>query len=198
MAKYPKVLQRAHAELDQVVGTDQLPDFTHMKDLPYITSICLELLRWQPVLPVGVPHKSAADDEYRGYFIPNGTIIMANQRAMVSRLRISNAQRLTRYISMNSYTIPRTTLNQNSSSLSGTLSNQSLVDGSSIRLCVTRGPLRLGLAGASAQANTLRQTRSSRQSPMCLPPSISSPLSTLMVHRRIPRSSSRQVCSHTQ
>lgn len=53
MAVYPHVLVKAHAELDSVVGRDQLPDFTHQADLPYIRAIMLELLRWQPVVPLG-------------------------------------------------------------------------------------------------------------------------------------------------
>lgn len=35
--------------------------------------------RWQPVTPIGVPHASSEDDHSQGYFIPKGTIIVANQ-----------------------------------------------------------------------------------------------------------------------
>lgn len=89
MTLNPEVLRKAHAEIDAVVGQDQLPDFSHMKDLPYINAISLELLRWIPVLPMGVPHKTSADDEYRGHFIPKGTVVMVNQRGIV-RLPHSN------------------------------------------------------------------------------------------------------------
>lgn len=67
MCRYPSVLAKAHAELDLVVGQDQLPDFSHRADLPYIEAIMMELLRWQPVLPLGMPprcffaHFSASD-----------------------------------------------------------------------------------------------------------------------------------------
>ncbi|KAI0314561.1 cytochrome P450, partial [Amylostereum chailletii] len=37
-----------------------------------------ETLRWAPVGPVGLPHCSTEDDYYEGYFIPKGTIVMAN------------------------------------------------------------------------------------------------------------------------
>ncbi|CAE6417961.1 unnamed protein product, partial [Rhizoctonia solani] len=50
--------------------------------MPYIRCIIQEVLRWQPPLPLGVPHATAADDEYRGYFIPKGSIVMANSWAM--------------------------------------------------------------------------------------------------------------------
>lgn len=53
MAKYPSVLAKAQEELDSVVGHDRLPDFSDKSDLPYIHAMVLELLRWQPVLPLG-------------------------------------------------------------------------------------------------------------------------------------------------
>ena len=53
MASYPEVQEKAHAELDTVVGQDRLPEFTDRSKLPYINAIISELLRWQPVLPLG-------------------------------------------------------------------------------------------------------------------------------------------------
>lgn len=53
MVRHPEVLMKAQAELDAVLGVGELPDFTHRADLPYINAIILELLRWQPVLPIG-------------------------------------------------------------------------------------------------------------------------------------------------
>lgn len=53
MAKYPNVQARAQAELDAVVGHDRLPDFTDRDSLPYVNAIISELMRWQPVVPLG-------------------------------------------------------------------------------------------------------------------------------------------------
>ena len=60
MANYPEVQAKAQAELDTVVGSDRLPDFTHIGDLPYINAILSELLRWQPVIPLGLYHPPIA------------------------------------------------------------------------------------------------------------------------------------------
>ena len=36
--------------------------------------------RWHPAVPLAIPHKSVADDEYRGMLIPAGSTVMANAR----------------------------------------------------------------------------------------------------------------------
>lgn len=77
MGMYPQVQRKAQEELDFVVGPDRLPTFEDKGSLPYIEAIILECLRWMPVLPLGVPHRVLIEDEYRGYRIPKGTIIMA-------------------------------------------------------------------------------------------------------------------------
>jgi cytochrome P450 len=78
MIKYPAVQARAQAELDAMLGPGRLPDFTDREHLPYITALVLEVLRWIPAVPLGVPRATTEDDVYRGYFIPKGTIVMQN------------------------------------------------------------------------------------------------------------------------
>ena len=53
MALYPEVQRRAQVELDSVVGIGRFPEFSDKPNLPYINAIVTELLRWQPVLPLG-------------------------------------------------------------------------------------------------------------------------------------------------
>ncbi|KAH8984152.1 CyP450 monooxygenase [Lactarius hatsudake] len=69
---YPEVQRRAQAQIDSVVSRDRLPTFEDKSRLPYIEAICTELLRWQMVGPMGVPHASTEDSIYRGFFIPKG------------------------------------------------------------------------------------------------------------------------------
>ncbi|RDW92582.1 hypothetical protein BP5796_01976 [Coleophoma crateriformis] len=78
----PDVLAKAQAEIDSVVGTDRLPDFEDRPRLRYIDYIVEEAIRWAPLSPVGVPHRSLEDDVYNGMFIPKGSIVYANARAM--------------------------------------------------------------------------------------------------------------------
>ncbi|KAI0319831.1 cytochrome P450, partial [Amylostereum chailletii] len=78
MLVYPETQKRAQEELDAVVGRTRIPTFADLPHLPYIRAMVKETLRWAPVGPVGLPHCSTEDDYYEGYFIPKGTIVMAN------------------------------------------------------------------------------------------------------------------------
>lgn len=39
-------------------------------------------MRWRPAFATAIPHASAADDTYRGFFIPKGTMIIPNTWAI--------------------------------------------------------------------------------------------------------------------
>ena len=94
MALYPEMQKKAQTEIDAVVGQNRLPDFHDRPSLPYINAVVKELSRWNLVLPFGrpfvitstiiltssegVPHMSTFDDEYNGFYIPKGTIIIGN------------------------------------------------------------------------------------------------------------------------
>lgn len=78
----PVVVKKAQEELDSVVGSERLPTFDDLEKLPYINAIVKEVHRWRPVIPAGVPHAVSEDDEYMGYRIPKGTMIMGNHWAI--------------------------------------------------------------------------------------------------------------------
>ncbi|KAF8799114.1 cytochrome P450 [Phlegmacium glaucopus] len=82
MVCFPEIQMKAQAELDRVVS-GRLPDFDDMEDLPYISALVKEVLRWQPVTPRGIPHRTTEDDVYEGYHIPNGSIVIFNSWAML-------------------------------------------------------------------------------------------------------------------
>jgi len=54
MILYPEVQRKAQTEIDQVVGNSRLPDFSDQDVLPYVQAVLKEVLRWHPVLPLGV------------------------------------------------------------------------------------------------------------------------------------------------
>ena len=78
MSLYPEVQQKAQAELDSVVGPSRLPDFDDRDSLVYINAIVKESLRWHNVTPLSIGHRTIEDDEFRGYFIPGGTLLVPN------------------------------------------------------------------------------------------------------------------------
>jgi cytochrome P450 len=53
MALYPDVQARAHAELDTMVGQNRMPDFPDRQKLTFVGAVLIEVIRWQPVLPLG-------------------------------------------------------------------------------------------------------------------------------------------------
>ncbi|KAL0570132.1 hypothetical protein V5O48_011837 [Marasmius crinis-equi] len=100
MALYPSVQAKAQAEIDNYLSRfkSTLPDFSDREALPYITAVMLEVWRWNPSVPLGrsyfwlppsgrlqlscfllgLPHVVTQDDEYRGCFIQEGTVVWAN------------------------------------------------------------------------------------------------------------------------
>lgn len=76
MTLFPEVQKKAQAELDRVVGPDRLPEYTDIDHMPYIQATLMEALRWMPVLPLSVPLAATDDDEYKGYHIPKGSMII--------------------------------------------------------------------------------------------------------------------------
>jgi len=82
MLKNPDTQRLGQSEIDRVVGTGRLPSFEDKERLPYVHAICEETLRYASVGPLGFPHYTTADDEYKGYHIPAGTTVLANQWAM--------------------------------------------------------------------------------------------------------------------
>ncbi|CDO69024.1 hypothetical protein BN946_scf184834.g31 [Trametes cinnabarina] len=83
MTLNPDILEKAHRQLDQVVGTHRLPTFQDQASLPYIGAIVRENLRWRPVVPLDVPHRLTEDDIYNGYYLPKGSLIVANTWAIL-------------------------------------------------------------------------------------------------------------------
>lgn len=87
MVLHPNIQLKAQEILDEVVGRRRLPTFEDRPKLRFIDYIVQETLRWCPVSPVGVPHRSLADDVYKGFFIPAGSYVYANARAMTHDAR---------------------------------------------------------------------------------------------------------------
>ena len=78
MALNPHVVRKAQEELDRVLGSERLPDFSDQEDLPYIFAIVKEPFRWGCPFPIGLPKRVTEDDTYNGYFIPAGAVIFEN------------------------------------------------------------------------------------------------------------------------
>ena len=54
MLAHPETQERAQRELDAIVGRARVPTFADMPHLPYICAMVKEVLRWGPVVPLGL------------------------------------------------------------------------------------------------------------------------------------------------
>ena len=94
---YPEVVRLAQQELDLVIGRGRLPHFSDKPQLPYISAIMKEVLRWRPPTPLGTAfleffffrsgqaeatpgggHLAREDDVYNGISIPAGSLTIDN------------------------------------------------------------------------------------------------------------------------
>ena len=78
MLTHTEVQRQAQAEIDTLLGSERLPTFADQEHLPYLSAVLKECLRWQVGVSLAIPHLVTEDDEYKGYLIPKGAIIMAN------------------------------------------------------------------------------------------------------------------------
>lgn len=78
MTLYPEVQEKAQEEIDRVVGFDRFPSFSDRVNLPYIDAMVKEVLRWNPVVPLGLPHTTIEEDTVEGFYIPKGAIVVPN------------------------------------------------------------------------------------------------------------------------
>ncbi|OXV06661.1 hypothetical protein Egran_05572, partial [Elaphomyces granulatus] len=75
---HPEIQQRAQAQLDEVCGEDRSPNWADYQQLPYISMIIKETMRWRPVTPLAFPHALSKDDWVDGKFLPQGTTVFLN------------------------------------------------------------------------------------------------------------------------
>ncbi|KAH8102293.1 cytochrome P450 [Cristinia sonorae] len=78
MTLFPEAQRKAQEEIDEVIGSDRLPMVEDRDNLPYVEALVKEVFRFNPVAPLGLPHRVSEDDVYEGYFIPKGTMVLAN------------------------------------------------------------------------------------------------------------------------
>lgn len=82
MALNPDIQKRAQRELDQYLD-HRLPEFEDEYYLPYTSAVMLEVLRLEPITPLGLPHSLVSDGDYKGYHLPSGSVVFCNLWAIL-------------------------------------------------------------------------------------------------------------------
>ncbi|KAG8719499.1 hypothetical protein FRC08_002681 [Ceratobasidium sp. 394] len=82
MILHPEVQKKVQAELDGVLGEKRVPELNDREALPYTNCVLKESARWSPVAPLGLAHACSQANEYRGFAIPKGAIVIGNTWAI--------------------------------------------------------------------------------------------------------------------
>ncbi|CAH2105367.1 unnamed protein product [Euphydryas editha] len=75
---HPEVQDKIHEEIDRVVGRDRLPTLDDRQNMPYTEACIREIMRYETLVPLGVPHRAMKDSKMDGYDIPENTIVLFN------------------------------------------------------------------------------------------------------------------------
>ena len=74
---YPEMQQRIRDEVDEILPhQDDVPSLEMRNDCPFLIAFILEVLRFRPLLPTVLPHKTMEDTSLGGFSIPSGTTIL--------------------------------------------------------------------------------------------------------------------------
>lgn len=76
LANYPNVQAKVRAEVDQVIG-DDIPTNDHRLNCHYVQAFISEVLRFAPIVPIGLPHKSIIESSVAGITIPKNTTVIS-------------------------------------------------------------------------------------------------------------------------
>ncbi|KAJ6260163.1 Cytochrome P450 monooxygenase CLM2 [Drechslerella dactyloides] len=78
MKLHPEVKEKATDEIDHIITKDRprLPTLEDRANMPYITALLKETLRWMPIAPLSLPHAVDREIEFRGYRIPESAVLL--------------------------------------------------------------------------------------------------------------------------
>ncbi|KAI8150053.1 cytochrome P450 [Fennellomyces sp. T-0311] len=83
LSHHPEVQQKMRDEVDEFIKIhNRFPVFSERESFPYLLSVQKECMRYRPTSPFGLLHEATEDFEFRGYFIPKGTVLACNMYAM--------------------------------------------------------------------------------------------------------------------
>lgn len=78
----PRIMKKAQAELDEVIGKDRRVEESDIDRLPYLHALVKEVFRFHPPAPLLIPHRAESSCEVAGYTIPKDTQVLVNAWAI--------------------------------------------------------------------------------------------------------------------
>ncbi|XP_069461876.1 cytochrome P450 2K4-like isoform X2 [Ambystoma mexicanum] len=78
LMKYPEVQKKVQEEIERVLGSAQA-QYDDRNKMPYTNAVIHEIQRFANILPISIPHETASDVTFKGYFIPKMLEIVLSQ-----------------------------------------------------------------------------------------------------------------------
>ncbi|KAL3691704.1 hypothetical protein R1sor_005355 [Riccia sorocarpa] len=82
LVRNPRVMEKAQAEMDSMVGKERLVEESDLPNLPYLNAIVKETFRLHPIAALLPAHMSMEDCEIQGYKISAKTRLLVNIHAI--------------------------------------------------------------------------------------------------------------------
>uniref|UniRef100_A0A4W5MGI1 Cytochrome P450 2F3-like n=1 Tax=Hucho hucho TaxID=62062 RepID=A0A4W5MGI1_9TELE len=76
LIKYPNIQEHMQQEIDTVIGRQRIPQMEDRKSLPFTDAVIHEVHRFLDIVPFNLPHYATKNISFRGYNIPQGTVII--------------------------------------------------------------------------------------------------------------------------
>ncbi|KAH7962407.1 hypothetical protein HPB52_015958 [Rhipicephalus sanguineus] len=77
LAKEPRIQEKIQKEIEDNIGT-RPPVYNDRSKLPYTVACLLEVLRFRPIVPLGIPHKTTTETKVGELVLPKDTGILYN------------------------------------------------------------------------------------------------------------------------
>ncbi|XP_048239862.1 cytochrome P450 2J3-like [Haliotis rufescens] len=81
---HPDIQEKAQLELDQVFEKEQQPSMSDRRCLPFMEALIMEVQRLADVVPFSVPHAPPQTTQFRGFTIPENTMLLPNISSVLS------------------------------------------------------------------------------------------------------------------
>lgn len=83
MLKFPGVQARIRTEVDEVIGSGNVPSLKDRDSMNYTEAFISETLRFSCIVPMAAPHYSTQDFQLGDLFIPKASIVVPNLESVL-------------------------------------------------------------------------------------------------------------------